>query len=75
MLVEVVEHVAEVEILALDGVAVGVFLVHFDGLRLLVQHHQATLVATCDAEGLLLAFVVFELAINAMRIKSDELFW
>ena len=74
MLAEVVEHIAKIEVFALDRVAFVIFLVHLDGLRLLVQHHQSALVATCDAEGFLLAVLVFKLAINAMRIKSYQLF-
>ena len=74
-LAEVVEHIAEVKILALDGVAIGVFLEHLDGLRLTVEHHQTALVATGHAEGLVFAGLILECALNVMRIQSNLFFW
>ena len=49
-LVKIVEHVTEINKIAFHGIAVSVFLIHIDGLRLLVQHHETALVASRHAE-------------------------
>ena len=74
MLVEIVEHIAEVEVFALNGLAVGVLLKHVDSLRFLMQNHQSALVATCNAERFLLAFVVLKLTVDAVRIECNLVF-
>ena len=71
VLVEVVEYVAEVEVFALDGLAVGILLIHVNSLRFLVQNHQTALVAACNAESLLLALVVLKLTVQAVRIECN----
>ena len=71
MLVKVVEHIAEVEVFALDGLAVGILLIHVNSLRFLVQNHQTALVAACNAECLLLAIVVLKLTVQAVRIECN----
>ena len=75
VLVKIVEDVAEVKEFALNRIAVSVLLIHVDGLRLLMEHHESAFVAACDAECLLLAVVVFELTVYAMRIECYLLFW
>ena len=67
--VEVVEHIAEVEEVALYGVSVGILVVHVYGLRLAVQHHEPTFVATGDTEGVLLAGAVYEFVLHTVRIE------
>ena len=69
-LVEVVEYITEVEVLALDGITLVVFSVHVDGLRLAVQHHKTALIAAGDAASLLLALVVDKVVIYTMRIEG-----
>ena len=75
VLVKIVEDVAEIKEFTLNRIAVSVLLIHVDGLRLLMEHHESTFVTACDAERLLLAVVVFELTVYAMRIECYLLFW
>ena len=74
VLVEIVEHIAEVEVFALNGLAVGVLLKHVDSLRFLMQNHQSALITTCDAERFLLALVVLKLTVDAVRIECNLVF-
>ena len=63
----------EIEVFALDGISLVIALIQVDGLRLTVQNHQPTLIATSETNGLLCAVLVIKLAIDTLRIKRNLL--
>ena len=74
VLVEIVEHVAEVEILPFYRLSVRILPEHVDGLRLAMDNHQPAFVTSCHTERLCLSFRVCKLAHGTVRIKCDLFF-
>ena len=74
VLVEIVEHVAEVKIITFYRITLGILLKHIDGLRFTMNDHQFALVASCHTKLLCLSFGVCKLTHNAMRIECDLFF-
>ena len=72
-LIEIVEHVTEIEVLAFDRIAIGILLIEFYSLRFAVQYHQLTLIASGDARCNLVAIIIDEVVIDAMGVEGNLL--
>ena len=74
-LAEIVEHIAEVKVLTLNRFTLVVLFEKFNLASSAMKHHQARLITTVGAVGLLLAVFIHELTLHAVRVQSHKFLW
>ena len=74
-IIEIVDDIAEVKVLAFDRLSLVILLIEFYLARCPVQHHQTGFITTGNSKRALRTIVVRILPHNAVRIKSHRLGW